>query len=245
MLEPDAIAVIARVQAWLERSIPEVTSASSAADLWRKAYRVMAPEQAAQNGGLPPDRATAAQLHLVFDDPRLTRNTLASDRGSAAVVAVLPNVDSVRGKEILTQLEDYLAAEEAATGYQLSATGLFANLADINEVLLDGMASSLAWALVVTFGVFLVVLRSARLALLAMIPNVLPLAIAFGFMGLFGMHITPSTVVVCAIVRRSRTTTRSSTSRGSASSSRAACARGRPSPRAPPRPIRCERSAHR
>jgi predicted RND superfamily exporter protein len=198
MCDPVAIGIMARTAEFLER-FPQVQSASSAADFWGKSMRLFAPDMAAESGGLPPTREAAVQLALVFGDTKMTRHHLREDRGTAAVVALVPNVPSTEGRVLLKELGEFLRAEEAATGYRLSKTGLFANLEDIDLALVEGLAESLSMALLITLTVFCFVLRSPRLALLALVPNVMPLALTFAFMGITGIELKPSTVIVFSI----------------------------------------------
>ncbi len=199
MLDPAAIALMDRLATWLRAEFPEARAAKSAADYWRKAFRLVAPELAAERGGLPATRGEAAQLLAVFDDPRLTRDFLSHGRASAAVLALLPNIASARASEILSAIERRLREEEEATGYRLTATGLFSITDDIHRILVGGLATSFAVAVAVSFCVFCVVLRSWRLGLIALVPNLLPILLTFAFMGLAGIPLKPSTVVVFSI----------------------------------------------
>lgn len=198
MLDPVAIALLDRMANFLEE-FPQIKSATSSADLWRKSFEIYAPEMAREHGGIPPSREAAAQLFLVFGEEKLTRHHIRQDLGSAAVVTVLPNMPSTEGRVILKAIHERIAAEELATGYRLRVTGLFANLEDIDLALVEGLGESLGMALLITFGVFWFVLRSGRLAFLALIPNVLPLALTLAFMGITGIALKPSTVIVFTI----------------------------------------------
>lgn len=198
LLDPAGIALLDRLADFLEE-FPQIKSASSSADLWRRSFELYAPEMAREHGGLPPTREAAAQLFLVFGEEKLTRHHVRQDLGSAAVVAVLPNMPSTEGRVLLRKIDERLAAEEKATGYRLRVTGLFANLEDIDLALVEGLGESLGMALLITFCVFWLVLRSWRLAFLALIPNVLPLALTLAFMGLTGIALKPSTVIVFTI----------------------------------------------
>lgn len=198
LLDPKGIALLDRLADFLEE-FPQVQSATSSADLWRKSFRLYAPEMAQEAGGIPPTREAAAQLFLVFGEEKLTRHHIRQDLSAAAVVTVLPNLPSTEGRVILQKINERLAQEEQATGYKLRVTGLFANLEDIDLALVEGLGESLGMALLITFCVFWLVLRSWRLAFLALIPNVLPLALTLAFMGITGIALKPSTVIVFTI----------------------------------------------
>jgi predicted RND superfamily exporter protein len=63
-----------------------------------------------------------------------------------------------------------------------------------------GQAASLAGATLTIFGILVVYLRSLRVALLALIPNALPVLVYFGVLGLFGVTLNIITSLIACIV---------------------------------------------
>src|SRR5262249_14583882 len=121
------------------------------------------------------------------------------DRGAAAIVAMMPDQGSSRATVIIRELNDYFAMEEKLTGYKITLTGIYGIADGIYRSLVGGLASSLGFAVLISFGIFCLVLRSWRLALIALVPNVLPLLLTFGIMSLLKIDIKPSTVVIFSI----------------------------------------------
>jgi predicted RND superfamily exporter protein len=199
MFDPAAIALMDRVTQFLKTHFPEIRSVHSAADPWRKTFQLFAPDVAAASGGLPTSKAMAAQLFTMFDERRLTRDFLTPDRRTAAVVAMLPEMPSARTAQILKELDAYLSQESKATGYPLTPTALFVLLDDINNMLVNGLITSFGSAILVSLVVFCLVLRSIKLGLVGLLPNVLPLGLTLAFMRLANIALKPSTVIVFAI----------------------------------------------
>jgi predicted RND superfamily exporter protein len=137
-------------------------------------------------------------------DSRLMRDYLDEGRNTGAVFVNMPDVGSSRIQAMVDELRpklDAIEAEMAAAGrpVQITITGMFAIGYDIFETLVDGLLASLGISLLVSYLVFLIVLRSWKLGLMALIPNVVPLTLTFGFMGLSGIQLTPTTVIVYSI----------------------------------------------
>ena len=200
MLEPQAIALIDRIDQKLRAEFgDDVKNTSSLAKYLRKAHRLLAGEDVAREAPLPKSRALAAQELLAFDEPRIVRDFLAFDRGTASVYCDMPDRGSSHASKVIARLRDYFKQEEAATGYHVTLTGIFGVADGIYNSLVGGLAGSFAGALLVSFLIFCLVLRSLRLAAVALIPNVLPLVLTFAIMSMLRIDVKPSTVVIFSI----------------------------------------------
>jgi hypothetical protein len=205
MLEPEAFRLMDRLAAALEELFPvEVKNALSAADYLKKAHRIFAGAEAADASPIPPTRALVAQELDFVDDGKILADFLDFERRTAAVAVNLPDVGSTRIRQIMAKLRERIAAEEAETTrrglpVKLTLTGLVSLSDDIYTTLVLGLLQSLLGAVAVSLAVFSLVLRSWKLGLIALIPNVLPLALTMGFMGALGIQLTPTTVIVFSI----------------------------------------------
>lgn len=198
MLDPVAIQLMDRVRGYLESTFPEIRRAASAADYWRKLHRIWGGEPAAGMTDLPDSRAAAAQeLELLTPDD--VGDFLSYDRATAAVLCVVPDVGSTRSTEMMTMLQAWLQQQSAATGYRLTATGLLSITDGIYRNLVGGLALSLGVAVLISLVAFTAVLRSWRLGLIALVPNLLPLLLTFGIMAALGIDLKPTTVICFSI----------------------------------------------
>jgi hypothetical protein len=112
---------------------------------------------------------------------------------------MMPDKGSSRASKIIAELNAYFATEEAQTPYRITLTGIYGIADGIYRSLVGGLVGSFALALLVSFGIFCVVLWSWRLGLIALVPNVLPLLLTLGLMSLLGIDIKPSTVIIFSI----------------------------------------------
>ena len=126
-------------------------------------------------------------------------DTLVSeDRSAAQVVALLPNVGSERMRELVESTRA-LVAREVPPGYRATVTGNLAMTEHVTGMLTRGLLGSFLGALGVSFLAFFLVLRSAPLALMGLVPNVLPVGVLFGLMPLLDIRLKPSTVIIASM----------------------------------------------
>jgi predicted RND superfamily exporter protein len=196
MLEPEALALIDRITHALERDFPEVKNAASLSKYMRKAHRLFAGPDA---GALPATRALAAQELLTIEDPAVTRDILSFNHGTAALYVMMPDEGSSKATHVIERLRRYFDEEEARVPYRITITGIYGIADGIYRSLVGGLAGSLAIAIAVSFFIFCLVLRSWRLALIALVPNVLPLLLTLAFMSLMHIDVKPSTVILFSI----------------------------------------------
>jgi predicted RND superfamily exporter protein len=109
-------------------------------------------------------------------------------------------LDSEQNHELLLRVE---AAARAAlvgtTGVHATVTGLVPVLARMEEYLLDSQIQSFGTALLAIFLVFAVLLRSFTWAVVAMIPNVVPVLLTLAWMALAAVPLDVVTVMIASI----------------------------------------------
>ena len=114
------------------------------------------------------------------------------------MVALLPNVDSARMRELVAAAQA-IAARDLPAGYRATVTGNLVMTEHVTAMLTQGLIGSFAAAVGVSFLAFFLVLRSARLALIGLVPNLLPVGVLFGLMPVLGIALKPSTVIIASM----------------------------------------------
>lgn len=198
MIDPRVIALSEQIEERLER-LPEVHNAISPASVLRKAHRILLGEEETRAEPLPTTRAAVAQELLLVDDGDLFADTLTVNRGAACVLATMPDTGSTRAREVIAQLERDLAELTQGLPVRATITGNYVIADAVYRSLVGGLVRSLGVAVLVTFLIFALVLRSWRLALIGLVPNLLPLALTLGVMSLLGIDLKVSTVIVFSI----------------------------------------------
>jgi predicted RND superfamily exporter protein len=107
---------------------------------------------------------------------------------------------------LFEELDGWVAAEQARLDarpegprLRLEPTGQLRLFRDVNGLLLGGLAMSFGAALAVSLVALTLALRSLRLGLVALVPNLAPVLLVLGFMGLAGIPISPVTVLAFSI----------------------------------------------
>jgi len=177
---------LARVDAftnWL-RSQPEIRQVSSISDVFKRLNKNMHGDDPAYYK-LPDNRELAAQYLLLYELSLPygldLNNQLNIDKSATQVVATLDNMTSRELREIAQRGEDWLARN-----VNMDATGIGPGVmfAYISERNIKSMLGGTLAAVIVISGILIFALRSLRLGLLSLVPNLLPAAMAFGLWGL-------------------------------------------------------------
>jgi predicted RND superfamily exporter protein len=193
-LDPEHLEVVKELQAWLEAQ-PEIASTTSFVDYLMLLHREMNDGDSAFFT-LPPNKSSTKQIFLFgssdeawgfvdrgFQSVNVFVRARAPD--SSAVTDLVARVEAQ-----LATLPDYLEA---------TATGDIVLLNRTLDDIVRGQAESLVLALLVIYAILAAMFTSLRTGLLALFPNVLPIAIYFGTLGLTGVTLNPSTSLIACI----------------------------------------------
>ena len=117
-------------------------------------------------------------------DRRLANVLLrANDNGSDALLAVAEKANA------------WWEAHGPA-GYSARTTGIMYEFARAENEITMGQLRGLLFAFLVIAVILLMIFRSSKLAVVALVPNALPVAMAFGTMGILGIALDAGTVLV-------------------------------------------------
>ncbi len=110
-----------------------------------------------------------------------------------------PSIDTADARKLLLELQ-----EEIKTLFgdevKVVVSGGMSNYIELNDILYEGQRHSFIAALLAISVVMMVVLRSVRLGLLSMIPNIFPVFFTMGFLGLVGYYLDVITISYAAVI---------------------------------------------
>lgn len=194
---PETLAWMNQVREFLRRE-PLVLGTFAPPDLVTPLEHVFANDD--NDGGLPTSPERAAQLLLLVDmaDPSLVRTLYAQPEGEAQVIATVRDAGSVALQPLLDRLNGYLAAHPVPDG-EAVATGTVTMIQAFTARLLRNLVPSIALAMILIGACVVRMFRSLKLGLLAMLPNLFPLAMLLGAMRLGGFAVKPSTILVFSV----------------------------------------------
>lgn len=195
LLDPGVATAVDDFVQWA-RSQPEIGAVASYVDHVKVLNAAMQPEV---DGALVyPDSARLARQLVNFGGTDAVRG-LIDPRQRHARLTIRITVDhSSRIRDLAKRMERQLNALPPAL--QASVTGTPVMAAYTVDRIVDRQWLSVGAALVAIFLVLLALFLSMRAALIAMLPNLLPVSVYFGLLGITGIGLNPATSLVACLV---------------------------------------------
>jgi len=193
-LDPDHLALVEDLQAWLGTQ-PEIASTTSFVDYLKLLHREMSDGDPAAFA-IPPTRSMTRQIFL-FGSSDEAWSFVDRSFQTVNILVRARAPDSASVSDLVARVEARLdALPDHVKG---TATGDIVLLNRVLDAIVRGQAESLVVALVVIYLILAAMFTSARVGLFALFPNVLPIAIYFGALGLSGITLNPSTSLIACI----------------------------------------------
>ena len=191
---PDNLRELAALQSWLETQ-PEVGSTASLADgvmLLNQAFNENNPAAFA----IPPRAGLVKEL-LLFSGDALTDGFVDSRYRTANITVRSKMSDSADVHRFMQRLETRL--ETLPRRLRARPTGDLVLLAHTMDDITRGMLSSSFTAFCTIYLTLALLLTSFRVGLYALLPNLVPVAVYYGALGLTGTPLNLSTSLIGAI----------------------------------------------
>jgi len=194
---PAALRELEAFQAWLVENTT-VVNATSIADLVKEAARIA--READEAGYTLPRSSvvTNALLESMARDGELA-HWLTADRRSARIFARIPLTSAQDIVDEIPLIREHMRDDFAHSDLSVQITGQ-AVLAGIMQTnMIDSQLYSFSVALAVVSLMMILLLRSAPLGMLAVVPNLLPIVVGLGAMALADISFNPATVMIAAV----------------------------------------------
>lgn len=196
ILDPKNLQLIHRIETYLKEQ-PIVTEVTSVDDFFREMNKAFHNEDKAFFK-LPDSRAMAAQYLLLYDGSELN-HLLDEDRQWTRISARITEHNSAIVKNYIDNLDDFLKHQTQGTTVTARITGKTLIENKLINSIVNSQVQSLSLAFVLIFAVMIAIFKSFKLGLLSIIPNVLPILINFGLMGLLNIPLNTSTAIIAAV----------------------------------------------
>ncbi|MDR1925611.1 MAG: MMPL family transporter [Planctomycetaceae bacterium] len=105
----------------------------------------------------------------------------------------------MKGRQVLSFFRSEPELQESATPIQAVYTGMVPVVYKTQHELIAGLVDSLACAFVLIGIVMAVILRNVVAGFLAMLPNLFPVVVVFGFMGIIGAPVDVGTMMTASV----------------------------------------------
>ncbi|HAS6684809.1 TPA: MMPL family transporter [Vibrio parahaemolyticus] len=196
---PDFLNTIGEFSSWL-RGQPETDHVATLADVYKRLNKNMHGDDEAYYL-LPQERELAAQYLLLYEMSLPygldLNNQINVDKSSIKMVLTVANLGSVELVDLENRIYQWFA--EHAPQYQVVASSPSLMFAHIGETNMASMLSTLPITLVLISALLIFALRSVRLGLISLMPNIAPAVIGFGLWALISGEINLGLSVVVTL----------------------------------------------
>jgi len=194
-LDPANLRALDELTDWLAAQ-PEIGGATSFADyvkLLSRAFNEDDPEFLRI-----PDDANLIKQYLLFGETDELEDYVASNFQNA-LIRVRSKCESTREiADLVERIEIRLA--ELPDDIQAGVTGNTVVLAQSIDAIASGQIQSLSIAAVFIFIILAILFSSARMGFIGLIPNILPVLLFFGLLGLTGVPLSAVTGLIACVV---------------------------------------------
>ena len=148
---------------------------------------------------IPDNRELAAQYLLLYEMSLPygldLNNQINVDKSATRFVVTLENLDTKRIRALTAEAEEWLR-NNAPDHMYATGVGAVVMFAHISERNINGMLRGTTLALILISLALILALRSLKIGLLSLIPNLVPAIMAFGLWGIFVGQVNMGLAVV-------------------------------------------------
>ena len=199
ILQPGILNNIVTLQRYL-KSFPEITNSLSVADYIQKTHQVVKGSKQYPYSIPTTEKEATDYVKLASVYGNKHMNSLYSKELRDARISVrMKQVGSGRYREIINSIKEYIRSHLDTTILSWHITGIVPLLINVQDNILWSEIQSFSLAFLLTFISTAVALKSVKIGLISIIPNLLPITITLGFMGLTGMKLDAATIMIASI----------------------------------------------
>ena len=183
-----------RVGAFMS-SIPEIGKVMSVTQYIKEIHQAMNDGDPAFYQ-VPNSRNLISQYMLLYESEFETFFNL--DYTKLRIAAQIKDIDSRRSAEIEEEINNFIMAN-APSGVKAEVTGTAFIALRTNNYLVRNLAGSFFIAFIVVTLLMAILFRSVKMALISVVPNIIPMMMMAAVMGFFQVSLRPSTAMTFAI----------------------------------------------
>ena len=183
-----------RVGAFMS-AIPEIGKVMSVTQYIKEIHQAMNDGDPAFYH-VPNSRNLISQYMLLYESEFETFFNL--DYTKLRIAAQIKDIDSRRSAEIEEEINNFIMAN-APSGVKAEVTGTAFIALRTNNYLVRNLAGSFFIAFIVVTLLMAILFRSVKMALISVVPNIIPMMMMAAVMGFFQVSLRPSTAMTFAI----------------------------------------------
>jgi hypothetical protein len=192
---PEALHVIEKIQTHLGRQ-KGVDVTTSFVDFLKDINQSFHNEDMAYYT-IPESGELVSQYMLIYDSDEIA-DFVNTDFSHARISARTHLYSSSEQKVLIDTMKQYIR-ELDNKELDIKVSGRAVQDVNTIDALVQGQISSLSLAAVTIFLVMLFILRSVKIGLLSIVPNLFPIILNFGIMGAFNIPLNTATAIISAV----------------------------------------------
>lgn len=199
ILQPNALINLVYLQQYLH-IMPEVTSACAITNYIQRANQFVNGDKP-QYYTLPETEKEAAdylKLASIYGD-KYVSTLYANNYTSARTSVRMKQVGSNRYGEIVDSIKEFIENKLDTKNLSWHITGIVPLMINVQDNILWSEIQSFSLAFLLTFISTAVALKSVKIGLISIIPNLLPITVTIGLMGMCGMKLDAATIMIASI----------------------------------------------
>lgn len=197
--DPQFIKVMRDFSAWLLQQ-PEVDHVATLSDTFKRLNMNMHGDDRSWYE-IPDDRELAAQYLLLYEMSLPygldLNNQLNIDKSAVRLTVTVKNFGSREMVDLEERAREWMTSNGPDVRLTAASPGLM--FAHIGETNMKSMIKSIFLAFVIISGILVVALKSVRLGLISLLPNILPALVGFGFWSLISGEINLALSIVSSM----------------------------------------------
>ena len=196
VFQPEVLAKMEGLQDYLG-SIPEVTKSISVVDYVRNLNKLLNKDKP-DNQVITRDKAIDYVKLASLHGDNIVKSLYTEDNNEGRVTVRMKNVGSSRYQEIVENIEGFIKAN-LPLSIGCTITGIVPLLMDMQGYLIESQIKTFTLAFILIFISIALLLKSARVGIMSMIPNLIPIAITLGVMGYLDINLDVATIMIASV----------------------------------------------
>ncbi len=196
VFQPDVLLEMEKLQGHL-KGIPEVTKSVSVVDYVKYLNKLLNKDNP-DSSMVTMDRAIDFVKLASLHGDSMVASLYTEDYSEGRVSVRMKNVGSSRYKSIVNNIEGFIK-ENFPKNVSCAITGIVPLIMDMQGYLIESQIKTFILAFILIFICIALLLKSARIGMMSMIPNLVPIAITLGVMGYVGINLDVATIMIASV----------------------------------------------
>jgi preprotein translocase subunit SecF len=192
---PANLRAIEELQQWLEAQ-PEIGGTTSLVNYIKFVNRAFNDNDPAFDK-IPESKKIIGQL-LFFTESEETERLVDSNHRAMNIIVRAKVIDSDQVEALVARVNDRL--QQLPEHMAARATGSPVLMNQAIQDIMWGQVESVFLSLVIVYGILVTLFLSFRIGFVAIIPNLLPVVVYFGMLGILGISLNPSTSLIAPMI---------------------------------------------